>query len=118
MSERISIDPEAVARDGADIHELAAYVRGIDQWFTTSSDALGECWGDGDAVAKSFEKNYVPNRDGFAVFLKTLGTAFEDTAEATINTAKQFGRSEQYGIDTAARLGGIQGGLGGTSGRH
>ncbi len=118
MSERISIDPEAVARDGAEIHQLAAEVRAIDQWYTTSADALGECWGEGDAVAKSFEKNYVPARDGFAVFLKTLGTAFEDTAEATIETARQFGRSEQYGIDTATRLGGLQGGTGGTSGRH
>ncbi|PWV48497.1 hypothetical protein [Nocardiopsis sp. L17-MgMaSL7] len=118
MSERISIDPEAVARDGAEIHQLAAMVGAIDQSYTTSADALGECWGEGDAVAKSFEANYLPARDEFAVFLKTLRTAFEDTAEATIDTAKQFGRSEQYGIDTAARLGGIQGGTGGTSGRH
>ncbi|MET9710105.1 hypothetical protein ACFW3Z_16535 [Nocardiopsis alba] len=108
MSDRISIDPEAVARDGADIHELAAEVRAIDRWFNDSVDALGKCWGEGDAVAESFEENYVPNREGFGVFLTTLGKAFEKTAEATIDTAKQFGRSEQYGIDSATRLIGTQ----------
>ena len=77
MSDRISIDPEAVARDGADIHELAAEVRAIDRWFNDSVDALGKCWGEGDAVAESFEENYVPNREGFGVFLTTLGMAFE-----------------------------------------
>lgn len=110
MSDRVSVDPDSLAREGADIHQLAAEVRAIDRWFTDSADALGQCWGEGDAVAKSFEANYVPAHDEFTVFLKALGTAFEKTAEGTVDTAKQFARSEQYGIDTASHLGGLQGG--------
>ncbi|GHC72887.1 hypothetical protein GCM10007079_06390 [Nocardiopsis terrae] len=117
MADRLSVDPESVARDGAEINELAAEVRAIHRWFIDSADALGQCWGDGDAVAKSFEKKYLPARERFDVFLQALGTAFEKTAEGTVDTAKQFARSEQYGIDAATRLGGFQGGAPG-GGKH
>lgn len=117
MTDRLSVDPDAVAKDSAGIGELAEEMRAIQRWHEDSTEALGRCWGEGDAVAKSFEENYVPARDQFSDFLTAMTTALEKTEEGLLDTAQQYALDEQYGLDNALRLTGGQD-SGDAGGRH
>lgn len=105
MRDRLSVNPDAMAKDSAGIGELADEVRAIHRWFDRSTEALGTCWGEGDAVARSFEENYTPAREQFGSFLTALTTAFEKTEEAMVDSAKSLASDDQFGADTAMRLG-------------
>ncbi|WP_017591948.1 hypothetical protein [Nocardiopsis potens] len=112
MTDHISIDTDAVAKDGAEMYQLADYVRDIKSRFSSSADALGRPWGEGDEIADSFKENYLPAKYGVERFFTALADAFQDTAEGTVETAKQFADADDYGKGLSDKLIGNMGGDG------
>ncbi|GAA1074798.1 hypothetical protein [Nocardiopsis composta] len=114
MSDHIAVDTDAVAKDGSEMNALADYVRELKSRFSSSADALGRPWGEGDAIADSFKENYLPARYGVERFFTALADAFQDTAESTVETAKRLAGADDYGKGLSDRLIGHMGGDGPT----
>ncbi|MFD6098466.1 hypothetical protein ACFVWN_18885 [Nocardiopsis flavescens] len=120
-NDNLTVLPEEMARAAQELREPGRLLREAFSQLRTARMSLGSIWGSGDDISDALTKNLTPMIDSLDEYGNALPTAFDQTADRTLQMSRNYGNSEEYAIDVSGGLDhrpGPGGGGGGGGGRY
>lgn len=117
--DHLTVLPEDMARAGEELREPGRLVREAFAQLRTARHSLGSIWGSGDDISDALTKNLTPMVETLDEYGEALPTAFDQTADRTLQMSRNYETSDDYAFDVSNDLNsGYGGGGGGGGGRY
>lgn len=101
----LSVDPEGMGREGVDIYDCADYIDDLLLRHRNFRMSLGTPWGEGrDEFAREMDAIMPTAEEAFVAYLEFLATAFRDTADRTVGSARAFHLAEEANTSVGRHL--------------
>ena len=117
--DHLTVLPEEMTRAGEELREPGRLIREAFARLRTERNSLGTVWGSGDDISDSLTKNLTPMIEALDEYGEALTTAFDQTADRTVQMSRNYEASDDYAFDVSNSLGSGSGhGGGGGGGRY